>query len=268
MIEVPEIFTQPHPQEYPDHNDVIFEDWYFRNWTEEDKKERIYIPIGWTAYYCRHKYGADARAMRELQRFVNTLDRTKKYYTIVQYDNGVITKLPFDCKIFAMSGFKIDYPLPLMCKAHPFSFQNERTVFASFIGGLTHQIRRSMMRYIRNREGFMSSNYRLTTQGFCELLSKSVFTLCPRGYGQTSFRMSEALQYGSIPVYISDEFIIPHKRPFDYGVLIEPHQIRNIENILRKFTPEQIKEMQEKGKRAYKELFSYEGSKKLILENL
>jgi len=35
----------------------------------------------------------------------------------------------------------------------------------------------------------------------------SKFALCPRGYGKTSFRIQEALQYGAIPVYISDEYL-------------------------------------------------------------
>ena len=33
----------------------------------------------------------------------------------------------------------------------------------------------------------------------------SLFSLCPRGYGPTSFRLYESIQLGSIPVYIAED---------------------------------------------------------------
>jgi len=37
---------------------------------------------------------------------------------------------------------------------------------------------------------------------FRSQLGRSVFALCPRGYGRTSFRLYEAMDLGCIPVYI------------------------------------------------------------------
>lgn len=269
MIQVPEQFAQPHPFEYPEHNAIIFEDWFFRTWTPEDARERIYLPILWTSYYCTNEYGRKRREMHELQAFVSGLDRSKKYYTIVQYDNGILTNLRnLDVKIFAMSGPKIDYPLPLLTSPHPWELDEKRSILASFMGGQTHPIRKMMYRWFHNRSGFVFTFKRVNCYDYCVTLARSVFTLCPRGFGQTSFRMAEALQYGSIPVYISDEHIIPHRANFDYGLLIRPHELRGLETRLRTMPEGMIKELQDKGKEAYKNLFSYEGSKKRILECL
>lgn len=269
MITVPPQFQQPHPFEYPEHNKVIFEDWFLRNWTPEDAKHRTYLPILWTSYYCANKYGMARREMHELQNFVSQLDKSKKYYTIVQYDNGIVTNLRnLDIKIFAMSGPKIDYPLPLIGEPHPYEFNEQRSILASFTGAQTHVIRKQMYRWFKSRSGFAFSFSRLGSEEFCKTLARSVFALCPRGFGQTSFRIAEALQYGAIPVYISDKHIIPHNVNFDYGLLIRPDGLRGIESRLRNMTSEEIKSLQDKGKIAYKELFSYEGCKKRILQCL
>src|SRR5690606_31239347 len=98
---------------------------------------------------------------------------------------------------------------------------------------------------------------------------KSVFTLCPRGFGESSFRIQEALQYGSIPVYISDKFIIPHNIDFnEYGVLISHRNVNQIEQILRGFSEEDIRKKQEAGRRIYQDGFTYKGCKRLILQNI
>lgn len=269
MIHVPEQFRHAHPFEYPENNKIIFEDWFQRNWTENDKRERTYLPITWTSYYCANKYGQNRKSMHDLQAFIDRLDRSKKYYTIVQYDNGILTNIRgLDIKIYAMSGPRIDYPLPLLCQPHPYHFNEKRNIFANFVGGATHPIRKELFRWFRNKSGFVFSFKKIACRDFCQTLARSVFTLCPRGYGQTSFRIAEALQYGSIPVYVSDQHILPHGRPFDYGVLVSPKDFRRIEHDLRQMSNSKIFELRERGESAYKELFTYEGSKKLILENL
>jgi hypothetical protein len=42
-------------------------------------------------------------------------------------------------------------------------------------------------------------------------MADSVFALCPRGYGPTSFRLYEAMQMGCVPVYITDQAWLPFK---------------------------------------------------------
>jgi hypothetical protein len=102
-------------------------------------------------------------------------------------------------------------------------------------------------------------------------MSKSLFSLCPRGYGQTSFRICEALQSNSIPVYIYDEPLIPFKEEFDFssiGILIPQSDINLIDEILSNISKEKIKNLQETGKIIYKKFFDYNGCFKEIINKL
>ncbi len=268
MQAVPTKFQPKHPIKYPEDNTNEFERWFFENWRPEDKRSHTYLPILWTGYFCRHKYGNDHGAKMQLQRFVNSLDKSKAYYSILQYDSGPLIKLPGNVRLMAMSGPTIDYPLPLICEPHNFKFNEERTIFANFLGGMTHQVRKDMVKHLSNNADYFVSSEKRSLKDFCQLLSKSVFTLCPRGFGETSFRIQEALQYGSIPVYISDTHIIPHGREFDYGVLIHSKDVHLIDAKLREIPQHRIDKMRENGRKAYNEMFTYEGCKKLILENV
>lgn len=168
-----------------------------------------------------------------------------------------------------MSGPRVDYPLPLICQPHKYQFSEERNIFASFVGRLTHPIREKMMNVLAGQCGYLTSNNILSTQEYCEIMAKSIFTLCPRGYGQTSFRICEALQYGSIPVYISDNFLIPNNDNFeDYGVLIKSEDVENINSILSTITPAEMTRKWQNGKKIYNEKFSFQGCKDVILSQI
>jgi hypothetical protein len=266
MIHVPEKFQPKHPFRYPSDNEIEFERWYFENY-DYQMEEREYLPVFWTAYYCRHKFGQHKPAMVDLKRYLNTLDRSKKYYTIVQYDGGLLHDVShLDIKIFSMSGGRTDYPLPLISQAHPYPPVTwmDRNIFMNFIGKVTHPIRSAIFR-IKWQEGWYISNADHNLHSYCNRLGRSIFTLCPRGFGPTSFRIQEALQYGSIPVYISDEFVIPHNLPFeDYGVLIEAKDAHRVHEILTAITAEEIRRKQERILEVYRKYFTYEGCREMI----
>ncbi len=267
MIYVPERFRPKHPFPYPPDNTCEFERWYYENFDFQDH-DREYLPVFWTAYYCRHKFGQDAGAMKALQVFLNRLDRSKKYYTIIQYDGGVLHDVShLDIKVFSMSGGRTDYPLPLVSMAHNTNnIPNvRRRWFGSFVGTLTHPIRQQVIAGLPVNGRWLIDNRKHTIHAFCQVLSDSTFTLCPRGFGPTSFRIQEALQYGSIPVYISDEFVIPHNLPFeDYGVLIEAKQAHRVHEILTAIPPEEIARKQANVPDIYRKYFTYEGCREMI----
>lgn len=272
MINVPEQFRHHIRVDYPPNNDLIFEEWFYQYYLQSPfaknrEHEREYLPIFFTSYYVNHNYGNDKRKLQELQDFINTLDKSKKYFTIVQYDDGILNDLSgLDIKVFGMGGGHYDYPLPLIAKPHPYSFSSERDVFCNFIGALTHQIRKDILP-VAKRAGYLISTSSMPIEQYCLNLSRSVFTLAPRGYGVTSFRLMEAVQYGSIPVFISDRPMIPHNKEFDYGILIEPRDIPNIDKILKSFTEEEILLKQTLLKTAYP-MFTYEYCKEAILMNI
>lgn len=261
MVKVPPLFKQPHPFKYPLDNHIIFEEWISET-IKEDIGTREYLPIFWTGYLVRASFGEDKNKLKLLQDYVNSLDKSKKYWSVIQYDPGPVIDLSgIDIKMYAASGSKIDYPVPLVCVPHKYPRpQGPRNIFANFIGAMTHDLRRRMM--LSTKEAV---NCYITEKGhplntYCNILGRSVFTLCPRGFGQSSFRIAEALQYGSIPVYISDEFIIPHNMDFNkYGVIIDEKDVDKTMDILLSIPKEQIEAKQLILADTYEKHFTYHG---------
>jgi hypothetical protein len=215
---VPEMFKPKIRVEYPPDNKQIFEEWFYDN-AYNDVQEpwitRHYLPIFWTSFQVNNDYGK-GRKMHDLQAYIDGLDRSKKYFTITQYDDGPLVDFKdLDIKVFGSGGGRIDCPIPLVCMPHPYPFKKinhlERKYLACFIGSITHPIRQHMIDSIPlgQRHRYYISTKPHTIEQFCEVMNDSVFALCPRGYGKTSFRICEALQYLTIPLYISDEYIIP-----------------------------------------------------------
>jgi len=266
IARVPGEFRPHHPFDYPPGNNLIFEEWLATQYIPDT--ERTYLPVFWTSYYCKHKYGKDKNKMRNLQIFINSLKG--KYWTVCQYDDSILNSLVnIDLKIYGMGGGRIDFPLPLICQPHKHEFEVERNIFASFLGANNHQIRKDLHTLYGNHPNYRISSNKVHINEYCETMAKSIFALCPRGYGQSSFRICEALQYGAIPVYISDSFIIPFNKDFnEYGVIITRDQIHSMDKILSSIPLCEIHKKKEAGKKAYKEMFTYEGCYKMLIGNL
>lgn len=266
MVKVPREFQPHHPFEYPANNHTTFEEWFATQPIPDT--ERKYLPVFWTSYYCKHQYGKNQRRMKDLQVFLNSL--REKYWTICQYDDSIINKLThLDIKIYGMGGGRIDFPLPLICQPHPYEFHVERNIFASFLGANNHQVRKDLSLLYGSNGKYLISSNKVPIKEYCETMARSIFALCPRGYGQSSFRICEALQYGAIPVYISDHFIIPFNKGFnDYGVTITIDQVHNLDKILSSIPLCDIYKKREAGKKAYEEMFTYQGCYKQIIETL
>src|SRR6185295_9290225 len=254
---------------YPEDNTHEFERWFSDNTTVEELigKARTYLPIFWTAYWCNNGYGRKEKGHNRLQRYIDSLPRNKTYFTICQYDDGCMVDFKdLDIKIFGMSGGRIDYPIPLLCMPHKFEFPGiEKDIFCSFVGGDTHPIRRELVKQLEGKDGYYVTMKKHSLQDYCRIMARSVFALCPRGYGKTSFRISEAIQYGAIPVYVSDEFITPYDE-YAYYMLCETN-ISNAVNEISRYHNETIALAQQKVKTA-SELFTYQGCKQKILENI
>jgi len=128
---------------------------------------RTYLPIFWTSYYVNHNYGNDRRKIEELQSFIDSLDKSKKYFTLVQYDDGILNDLSkIDCKVFGMGGGHWNYPLPLICQPHPYSFTTHRDIFCNFMGSLTHPIRKNLLPHIK-KAGYLVNTFSIPIQDYC-----------------------------------------------------------------------------------------------------
>lgn len=256
MIHVPAEFTIRHPVRYPGDNTEYSEEWYRNDWKPKDARGRAYLPIQWTAYQCNG--GNPYR----LAAYLKTIQQPT--YTICQHDDGIYVPLADNIKVFAMSSE--GYPLPLLCTPHRWDFNERRDIFASFAGANTHPLREQMKIAVQGKRKYRIEFRHHQLQDYCRLMARSVFALCPRGYGRTSFRIGEAIQYGAIPVYISDQFIFPYDIDFnEYGVVIP--DVRQLDKILSSFTPEQIAAKQKRIEEL-KYLFTYKGMKEQILKVL
>lgn len=256
-VQVPAHFRTDHPFKYPIDNSVEFERWYLQSFKQSDSRERLYLPIFWTSYFCSHKFGKDPRAMNNLQQFINSLDRSNKYYTLCQYDDGPMVDFKdLDIIVFGMAGGRNDFPIPLLCQPHAYSNPHEKDILCSFVGRITHPFRSQMAKQVQGKPGFYISTKDHKMDQYCSIMARSKYALCPRGYSATSFRISEAIQYGAIPIYLSDHHILPYNLPFDYGILAKPGD--NIAGLI------QHKKVIEPDKN----LFTYQGCKDMILQKL
>jgi hypothetical protein len=201
-------FLQPRETKfYPPDNNPGFEEWFLDNYDESrNKSDRIYLPVLVTELNKLCLRNRKARIL--VDDFFRRLDKSKKYFMIVQHDDCVLFNMHgADVKIFGM-GCKGDVQLPLVCQPHKYEFKETgRPIFASFIGSITHPIRQRLVDELQGRDGYFISTEHTSLHSYCYIMSMSKFALCPRGYGKTSFRIQEALQYGAIPIYISDEFL-------------------------------------------------------------
>lgn len=249
---------------YPEDNAHEFERWFYDNTQPDEITGRTYLPIFWTAYWCNNGYGAKEKSRFILQRFVDSLPNDKKYFTICQYDDGPMVDFKdLDIVVFGMSGGRIDYPIPLLCQPHGYKFDCRRDIFASFVGGDTHPIRKELVKQFAGHNDCHVSFKKLPLKEYCNLMARSVFALCPRGYGKSSFRIAEAIQYGAIPVYVSDEFVLPYNDEFPgLTATVDSNICRLVYDHGCSAHTSEIRQRIEKLKKDY----TYEGCKQKIIE--
>lgn len=271
MIQVPN-WAKPHIcTSYPQSNHLPFEEWLTQQ--ELPQFEREFIPIHITSYWVNNNYGNDIYAKQKMQEFFNELDKSKKYWCVFQYDDGLlIDTKDLDIITFGMSwrleSQKPTYVIPLIGQPYK-KIHAQKKYKANFIGNMTHPIRNEIINTLRNKEGYYISAASHNVDEFNRIMAESIFTLAPRGYGTPSFRAYEAMYQGSIPVYISDEFAIPLNTNFnDYGVLIKSENIALIDEILNSYNEYNIKMKREAIADFYSKYCTYEGLKERIIETL
>lgn len=266
---VPSIFQVPDFFYYPSDNFPDFEYWFKQNITEAELSywDRVYLPILFTSYFKRNQYGKNAAAIGLLQDFVDTLPADKKYFCIVQYDDGVLIDWKGkDVKVFSMSG-RGDIPIPLVCQPHKFSFTEEdRDVQVSFVGRMTDPIRGLILGWGVTKQNYYVSAEPHSLEDYCRILSKSKYVLCPRGYGASSFRIGEALQYGAMPIIIKNVYDRVYSCPFSitYEYRLFSHLDLNALDHLIMKNPYPIPG----AKAAHFAWYTFEGVKKTIFEAL
>ncbi len=240
---------------YPSDNSPCFEEWFLDSYDpSRNKSDRIFLPILTTEL---NKQLRNRRTARKVDEYFQNLDKKKKYAILCQHDDGILFNMHgADVKVFGM-GCKGDVQLPLVCQPHKYEFKEcGRPIFASFIGAITHPIRERMVNELKDKDGYFISTERTSLESYCKIMSMSKFVICCRGYGATSFRIQEALQYGATPIYISDKFLYAED-------IICTEDVGYIDTF---FKGDYY--MFEKRKQQYKDKFTYEAVSNMIYENL
>ena len=323
MLEVPPEFQPNYVSSYPPYSsgknteEICYE--ILKNKIDEIETEYIYIPIFWTSIYTFRSHNGN---FDDIYDWLEKLDKSKKYFTIVQNDCGIFVR-NFDLNIkvfsaggggvniknsdimreleyngvrrFVFVGNKGDYDIPLMCL--PLLVKQdvkERDIYCSFAGRYdTHWCRFKMVEKLGNLPNLsddLQSSTKLVVGGvtapseppsvvqgceltrpefkffesttviknYNEILSRSIFTLAPRGFGYTSFRLFEAIHCESIPIYVwEDKCALPFSDILDwktFSIVININEIDNLPNLLKEVN---IEVMQE-NVRKVKEKFTYE----------
>jgi hypothetical protein len=265
---VPDIFQTPTTLIYPPFNTVIFEEYFKRYITENNIKTDVdYLPVMWTNFYISRNFGNGD--MKDLQQFINSLDRKKKYFTVIQYDDGILQDLSdLDIVVFGSGGGgslkvpdkNLGISIPLMCLPNPNINRNrDRDILCSFIGVIQgRHIIREKIRDMYQHKFVIREN--MGYNNFADMMERSIFSLCPRGYGATSFRICESLQYGSIPVYVYDKPWFPWNNRFDFndiGISVHESEIEKIEDIIKSKTSSEIDTLLKNGADIYTKFFTY-----------
>lgn len=246
----------------------------------------IYLPILWTSYYVNNNYGDETN---DLQDYINKILKEypdKKFVTVVQYAGGTLISIP-NSKIFSCSGTnyclfdgfgkyikgdKVKHetseyiPIPLKCDDHKGIGDNTKFK-VGFVGRLiTHPCRHEIFNKLKNNSRYKildSDQLIFKRRTFNKVTRNSIFTLAPRGYGPTSFRLLEAMQMGSIPIYVSDYHWLPFAEEINWSeicLMVKDDNIENIPYLVDKILEngEHIK-MKEKLRNIYDIYFSWNG---------
>lgn len=197
------------------------------------------------------------------------------YITISQNDDGIEGRdekhniLP-DNIIIVSSGGKGHIPVLLFPVEHDprnFSISKHFEYDLMFAGSFTHPVRKVMVKqynkYLGNKFKFYSSYI-----NWKEEYPKSKFICAPRGYGRNSYRLTEVIQTGRIPVYIYNDVIwLPYYDSInwtDFSIISHINQLEQTVDRIKNTSEEEIRKMRNKIINLYESHFTLKATMKHI----
>ena len=279
---------------YPPFKNGLYLEEYFleKNINTNINLKRKYIPVRWTNFQIEGWFHDKKQEMQNLlNEWVRNNPSENGYFTVVQFDDGPLLKLPENTIVYGACSGNIPIPLIYEDKNNTLeSFTkkkfNEKTILCSFVGNTTTNpsvhinVRKELFNSLSKNKNFKlidsggwSASVNKNLQDiFINTTIDSKFALAPRGYGRGSFRFFECFQLGTIPIYLwNDIEWLPFKHLIDYNKLcISLHisKINELESKLNSITEEDYNKMWEYYKEI-KYLFELEGmTNQIIRENI
>lgn len=259
----PPYHTGPYLEEY-------FYEFYKKNKKQFDNINFTLIPAFWTNLYL------NGISNNIIQEYINLLPNGR-YFTVCQFDDGIQESLPSGTINFVAGGNKPGIPIPLICSPIPelYTFKKQhKDIFCSFVGTTLqnekYKCRLKLYELYGSDSKFYFSKPRSWSNQvndsqfneFVNITRRSRFTLCPRGYGLQSFRLYEAIQLGSIPVFVYDKPFFPFENFIDWDsfcVRVHLDEINNLKDKLENISEDVQIEMLNQGNKIYHEFFTLPG---------
>lgn len=246
---------------------LYIEEYFLQEYNKnKPSTKRKYIPVLWTNFQIHSSFHKKKNTMQiKLNNWVKNNPSPEGYFTIVQYDDGCLLKLPENTIVYGCcSG---DIPIPLiyqdinnkLCKIPKKSFGLKK-ILCSFVGTHTKNnvlpdVRGAMIKKFSNNKdyiisltnGWTPSVDKNKQNNFISITIDSKFAFAPRGYGRSSFRFFEIFQLGTIPIYLwNDKNWLPFKDVIDYEKICISLNIKDIDkldNIIKNIDEEKYNEM-------------------------
>lgn len=162
------------------------------------------------------------------------------------------------------------YELPTIELSDPGEI--DRDVLYNFVGGSNSEVRKSLFNlkhpdnaYVVKKQTSNHCNPATTysKEQFMRVLKRSYFTLCPRGVGTSSYRLFEAMRFGSVPIIIADGLVLPDGPDWQRcSIRIAEQDVTYLSDILRARTD--TEQMGEMARKSYELYFS----QKALLKNI
>ncbi len=146
-----------------------------------------------------------------------------------------------------------------------------RKHLAAFRGYRSHEVRDSLgllhngrdiiceLSRTQDHSGKIDAMAGLIDPRYAQLMQDAVFALVPRGDANFSYRLTEAMSFGCIPVIISDNWVLPFDRIVswsDMSLRVPESNIESVPHILRSIPEATIAYMQRKVAAAYNTYFA------------
>lgn len=261
-----DLFYCTNSKTYPPFKNGLYLEEYFYNHIKHnnfkhDKNGRLYIPVMWTNFQIEHWFVGKKQYMQEiLDKYIDVHPCDKGYFTVVQYDDGPLLKLPKNTIVYGSCSGDVILPLiyedqkNILLSTPRKTFQDKK-IFCSFVGTNTHTVRTTIKNSLGNcgkfeffeRDCWSAEVSTIHQSIFIDKTIDSKYALAPRGYGRSSFRFFEIFKLGTIPIYVWDDIEwLPYKEVLDYSkicISINIKDINSLDNILSSINEEKYKEM-------------------------